>query len=180
MMLDICRHAIAWHVVYTAPQGEVTARNGIRAIGFDTYLPLERTTKIQRRRRVELERPLFSRYVFVGVRIQDDWQDLKRVDGVESVLCNNDLPSRVPQAFIEKLRHMEVMGSFDFRRGAAPFQIGERVKVSDGPFAGLHAVIEGFTEKLRNVKASRRAKVLLDFLGRQTAMEMDVMALEKA
>ncbi len=180
MMLDLCRPSTAWHVVYTAPQAESTARNGIQAIGFDAYMPVERTTKIMRRRRVEVVRPLFSRYVFAGVGMGFDWQDLRGVDGVEDVLRNNDVPSRVPVAWIDRLRKLEEFGTFDRRKnGPTPFEIGEMVRMSEGPFAGLNARIEAFVAKLKSSTASKRAKVLFDFLGQQTRMEVDVVALEK-
>ena len=171
---------IAWHVVYTSPQGEAIAREGIRDTGFEPYLPVERTSKIVRRRRVEVERPLFSRYLFVGVGMGEDWQDVLEVDGVEDVLRNNDIPSRVPVAWIDMLRKLEGLGSFDRRKNApTPFEIGQMVRVSEGPFAGLSAVIESFAAKLKSASKHQRAKVLLDFLGHKTRMEMDVVSLER-
>lgn len=170
----------AWHVVYTAPQAEGTAREGIQALGFQAYMPVERTTKIRRRKRVEVVRPLFSRYLFVGVEPLDDWRHVLGVDGVEDVLRNNDAPSRVPAAWIEALRKIEEFGTFDRRKNApTPFRIGEMVRVSDGPFAGFNAAIEAFVAKLQSTTKSQRAKVLVDFLGRHVAMELDIVALEK-
>ncbi len=171
---------IAWHVVYTSPQGESTAHKAIRALGFDAYMPLERTSRIIRRRRVEIERPLFSRYLFAGVEDWQKWEKIRHVDGVEDVLRNNDIPSRVPLAWIDMLRKLEGLGSFDRRKNApTPFQIGEMVRVSEGPFAGLNAVIESFAAKLKSASKEQRAKVLLNFLGQQTRMEMDVVSLER-
>ncbi len=171
---------IAWHVVYTSPQGEGIANKSIRALGFDAYMPLERTVRIVRRRKVEVERPLFSRYLFVGVEMLDDWKAVLDLDGVEDVLRNNDIPSRVPVAWIEMLRKLEGLGSFDRRKNApTPFQIGEMVRVSAGPFSGLNARIESFAARLKSASKEQRAKVLLDFLGQQTRMEMDVVSLER-
>lgn len=177
----LCRPSgIAWHVAYTAPQAEQAVAEGIRAAGLEVYLPMSRCNKIVRRRRVEVERPLFSRYVFFGVPELAPWRNVLDVDGVEDVLRNNDIPSRVPVAWIDTLRKMEGAGAFDRRPGShAPFKIGEVVRIGDGPFSGLNATIAAFMTKLRNVHADRRARVLLDFLGRQTAIEIEVVALER-
>lgn len=179
--MNVCYRtdALAWHVAYTAPQAEGVVADGIKAIGLDCYVPVSRCNKVVRRRRVEIERPLFSRYVFFGVPGLTPWRDVLDVDGVEDVLRNNDVPSRLPVAWIDTLRKMEGAGAFDKRPdAAAPFKIGEVVRISDGPFSGLNATVQAFMTKLRNVHADRRARVLLDFLGRQTAIEIELVALE--
>ena len=110
----------------------------------------------------------------------DDWRAVLDVDGVEDVLRNNDVPSRVPVAWIDRLRKLEEFGTFDRRKnGPTPFEIGEMVRLSEGPFSGLNARIEGFVAKLKSSTASKRVRVLLDFLGQQTRMEVDVVVLEK-
>jgi transcription antitermination factor NusG len=184
-MLD--QHAIsyrsgpAWHVVYTSPQGEVEAVKALKAAGFEAYAPAERKVVVRRRRRVDVEVPLFSRYVFVAFDPHlDDWGSILTVDGVAALLKNGDIPSRVPTAWIDAIRKAEEYGVFD-RRRAAPdgFKVGQVVRVTDGAFGGLNATIEGFVAKLKSTTASKRVKVLMDFLGRAVRMEMDVTEVER-
>ncbi len=172
---------IGWHVVYTGPLREEAVAREIRAAGFDVYLPMEQCTKLRRRKRVELSTPLFSRYLFVAFDPHlDDWQGLRDIDDVDDILRNNDVPSRVPAAWIEALRKAEGLGAFDRRKGAPqPFAIGETVRVTEGPFAGLHARVEQFVAKMKSTTSSKRAKVLLDFLGGPTITELPVVSLEK-
>jgi len=170
----------AWHVAYTEPNAEASARDEIIELGFEVYMPVERYMKAHRGKRVEFTRPLFPRYLFVGVAMGQQWQPIKYVEGVHDVLRNNDIPSRVPVGVIDFLRKSESVGVFDRRKNAPnPFKIGEIVRVSEGPFSGLNARIEAFAAKIKSTSASKRAKVLLAFLGRQVAMELDVVALEK-
>lgn len=172
----------AWHVVYTAPQAEKSVRNELVRAGLTTYLPVELSTKVRRRKRIDVESPLFSRYLFVRFDPwRDDWQRILEVDDVEDILRNCDVPSRVPAAWIEALQHAEGLGVFDRRKGAqAPFKLGEKVRITEGPLAGLQAVVDRFIDKVSSASPGRKVKVLMDFLGRMSATEVDLVALEKA
>lgn len=174
--MNVCYSTPPTYVAYTSPQCETVVRDQLKVMGFRPYMPIERSMKTVRRKRVEVEKPLFSRYLFVELQPMQDWSAILAVKGVEDVLRNNDVPSRVPSAWIDMLRKMEEAGSFDRRAGVQPFKIGESVRISDGPFAGLQAQIQSFVTKLTNVQAHRRAKLLLQFLG---SIEVDVVALER-
>lgn len=165
----------SWHVVYTSPQCEQSTADEIKRIGLVPYLPLEHGSKIVRRRRVQTTRPLFPRYLFVGVETYQHWRGLLGVEGVEDVLRNNDIPSRVPTAWVDMLRKMEGAGAFDRRPGVKPFELGEIVRISDGIYSGYKGRIMGFLTKMSSMQAHRRAKVMLEMLG---TIELDVIALE--
>jgi transcription antitermination factor NusG len=53
------------------------------------------------------------------------------------------------------------------------------VRVTDGPFAGFNALIIEFIAKMRSATASKRAKVLLNFMGQATRIDLPVTSLEK-
>lgn len=185
----------AWHVLYVEPQGERKVRNAVAVAGsdvdetsctwpsrFDVFMPIEMSMRTTRGKRVEVERPLFSRYLFVAFDplASDEWMDLLQIDGVEDVLgSQNELPSRVPDAWIDALRRAEHAGAFDRRPDASPFKIGEMVRIAEGPFTGLHARIEQLIAKLKSATATKRVKVLMDFLGRSSTFELPVSAIEK-
>jgi transcriptional antiterminator RfaH len=171
----------AWFVLYLAPRAEAAVCDEVRANGFETYMPMERSIRVRRRRRVQVEQPLFSRYLFVRFDpYRDDWQSLLHLDGVEDVLSNCDVPSRVPDAWIEALHRAEHAGAFDRRPDASPFKIGDRVRIAEGPFTGLHARIEQLVAKLKSSTATKRIRVLMDFLGQKTMIELPVGSVEKA
>ena len=148
------------------------------ALGYPVFCPFEKL----RGKAKPLERPLFQGYVFAGVDpYREDWQPILDVKGVVDLLMMDaDTPGRVPAAWIDVMRHAEAVGEFD-RTSVSPsmFEIGELIRVSEGPFAGHKAVIESFIAKLRSAKAKKRAKLLVQFMGRMSAIEMDVTALEK-
>lgn len=181
------QHAISyrsgpgWYVVYTSPQAEVSTVKALVAAGYGAYAPVERKVVVRRRRKVDVEVPLFSRYAFVSFDPNlDDWGPILKVDGVEVLLQNGDVPSRVPTAWIDGIRKAEEYGVFD-RRRAAPdgFNVKDVVRITEGPFMGLNATIEGFVAKLKSATATKRVKVLMNFMGQATRMEMDVTEMER-
>lgn len=171
-----------WHVAYVEPRVERELVGTIKdELGFEAYTPLEQYRATIRGRRVDACRPVFPRYVFVACDpYKDEWQRLLDVDGVVDVLRNDNIPGYVPASWIMAIRKAEEAGVFDrIRPNASKFKIGETVRVSEGPFSGFHALIQEFIAKMRSTTASKRAKVLVAFMGRMSAIEMDVTALEK-
>lgn len=180
MNAPLCYSGPGWYIAYTAPRAEFEAAEGIRELGRDVYLPLEQRRVVRRNRRIDVTEPLFRRYVFFSLPVGDDeWGPVKHVDGVEDVLCNRGRASRVPTAAIERLRMLEKVGAFNRTTPLTAYGIGERVRVAEGPFTGLYAEIEEFIHKMRSATARKRVKVLLNFLGRKSSIELDVDALEK-
>lgn len=170
-----------WHVAVTAPRAELKARdNVIEGLGFDAYLPIERVRGKPGHEPVE--RPLMPRYLFVAVdHHRQDWRLLHDIKGVADILMtSDDVPGYVPTSAIEAMRKAEEVGCFDRTTPwSTAFSIGEQVRVSDGVFSGFNAIIEEFVAKMRSATASKRAKVLVDFMGRLTSTEIDLTALEK-
>lgn len=168
-----------WLVAYTAPRAENRVKIGIEEIGHEVFCPMEKLLTTIRGKRVETGRPLFSRYVFVRPRF-GLWGSVLTVDGVADILRNNDVVSTVSSVWIDAMRKAEAYGIFDRTKGSPyPFQIGEKVRVSAGAFAGHNVIIEKFIAKLKSTTAKKRAKVLLDFMGQQAKFDIDVCDLEK-
>lgn len=175
-----------WHCCYVETSSEIEVAEDIHdTLGFPVFVPAEKVWGVHRGRRVPKVKPLFEGYVFPRVDpYREDWSALKHIDGVIAVLGaptdRDGVPSYVPTAAIEALRKAQDMGVFD-RTTPLPdgFVVGETVRISDGPFAGWNAEIAGFVAKMRSATARKRAKLLVQFMGRMCATEVDVVALEK-
>jgi transcriptional antiterminator RfaH len=179
---SICyRSGAGWHVVYTEPRAEKEVAYGLWQAGFDAYLPLERDTKIERGRRIDITRPLLPRYLFVSFETGlYNWGPILSVDGVVDILRNNGLPSRVPCAWVEAIWRSESCGIFDRTKGNPNgFEIGDEIRVTEGPFQGHHAIIQAFASKMKSATAKKRVKVLMDLMRRVVEMELDVTEIEK-
>src|SRR5262249_21998185 len=126
-----------WYVVYANIKCEFRAEKGLRAKGYDVFLPRARRWVRHARKKTERVVPLLPRYVFVGFDINlMPWYGIRNTDGVEGVLSNNTIPVAVPTGAIEDLRAMEEMGIFDETTEVLRLSPGEQVKMIKGPFAG--------------------------------------------
>lgn len=169
----------SWIVCYTEPRAEAKAAREMHDIGTVHFLPMEKFRG--KPGKPPVDRPLFPRYVFAKIDLDcDEWGRLLAVDGVLDVIRNCNTPSVVPNAWIAALQKAEACGMFD-RTTINPhgIAIGETVRIAEGTFAGLQAVITEFVGKIRSSTATKRAKVLVNFLGRLTMMELPVCDLEK-
>lgn len=178
---------LLWLVASVETGEEIAVADDIQeSLGFGVFVPVEKVWKMIRGRRVESAQPLFRGYVFVGIvpGVQT-WQQLANIDGVLTVLCQ---PVRVGDRWVSHIRNADILmlqkmqdcGVFD-RTTPTPdrFKIGEEVRIGEGLFAGFNAVIQAFAAKMRSATARKRAKLLVQMMGRMTTLEVDVVALEK-
>lgn len=163
---------VHWYTVQTKPRAEHQVREALAGKGLTVYLPLVRVTRVNPRARPVV--PLFPCYLFVQVDLEQVGRSaINWAPGVVRLVSFGSEPVAVPDAVIEhvKRRLAEVEKSGEF--GLGPFRHGDHVRITTGPFRDLDAV---FDQKLT---AKGRARVLIEFLGRLTATEIDLDALEK-
>lgn len=172
----------SWHVVYCHAKGELRAKLGLVSLGFETYLPVEKRWIRHARKREIRDRPLFSRYLFVSFDVNEPgWMNqVTSTDGVMYILAyplvqGNEIawiPERVPDAFITQLRRKEAAGDFDYTKPTCAFSVGQEVRIAEGPFAGLNAIVHSTPD-------NKKVEVLLDLLKRKTVVELEASGLEK-
>jgi transcriptional antiterminator RfaH len=115
-----------------------------------------------RRRRVEVEKPLFPGYCFVFVELQ--WHQASSAPGVIRILLDGDQPAHVHDTVIDGIRDREVGGIVRLPK-PPPFRSGDRLRVVRGPFEGRFGLYEGMAPR-------ERIFVLLSMLGTQVRTEM--------
>jgi transcriptional antiterminator RfaH len=167
-----------WAVARTIPHRESFAAERIGEAGFEVFAPKIRQRIPDGMRGVKWRvSPLFRSYLFV--RIVDRWRTVERTLGVLKFVKFGDSPARCPDAEIEALlERADADGIIRLpaRPPATPrrvFTRGDRVTISGGPFRGLVAIHSGMSARDREV-------VLLDLLGRQTAVAVPAGALVPA
>src|SRR5215469_15530779 len=97
-----------WACVYTHPQAEAWAQTNLQRAGYETLLPLMR---VRRRDRVVrslwhiVERPLFSRYLFVRFdHTEASWSPIRAAPGVRDILRDRDKVLYAPEAVVSALQ----------------------------------------------------------------------------
>jgi transcriptional antiterminator RfaH len=157
---------MCWLLVYTKPRAEALALEHLERQGFEVLCPLMRAQKLRRRKWTWIEEPLFPRYLFVGASADQSWAPVRSTVGVASLVKFGGTYATVPEALIELLR-----SSVDQPEVHRPlFQQGQKLRIVAGPYARLEVIFE-------MEEGDERATVLLDLLGRQSRVSVDVAKL---
>jgi transcriptional antiterminator RfaH len=175
-----------WFVVVCNPKCERRAQLGLRRAGYQTYLPQTKRWVVHARTKVERENPLFPRYLFIGLKPGQDFFKMRGVDGVEGLVRDGyGVPARIPAPEpregeemrahpLARLLERELAGEFDFTRlpDLGPqYRTGEIVRLTAGAFTDLQAQVVSMLSK-------GRVEVLLDFMGRETKVQMRATELK--
>jgi transcriptional antiterminator RfaH len=161
-----------WYAVHTKPRAEVQAKNALSQKGIVVYLPMVRVVRVNPRTRPVA--PLFPSYLFVQADLEQVGQAaINWVPGVLSLVSFGGNPAAVPDPVVEHIRRRLTEIEERVGQGKAPFRQGDHVRITAGSLHELDAVFD------RPLTSSGRARVLIQFLGRLAAAEVDLDALEK-
>jgi transcriptional antiterminator NusG len=142
------------------------------AIG-DIIVPTEEVTEVRRAQKVNTERKFFPGYVLIHMDMSDDaWHLVKDVPKVTGFLGNKHKPSPISDSEAERIMKQQREGT-ETRRPAVTFEIGEQVRVADGPFTSFNGVVEDVDED------KARVKVMVSIFGRPTPVDLEYAQVEK-
>jgi transcriptional antiterminator NusG len=164
-----------WYLVRTLRHDECNAQKAIVGLGVETYLPMESHWAKHGRKIKRVTLPLFRQYLFTRFDLErDDWGQIRRAHFVDRIISVDEIPVRVPDQQLEIIRLAEAAGAYDrtIRRPEPPdgFDVGTKVRIRAGPFAGLIA-------EIRRASPGRRVEILFAILGRETRIRLDKMNL---
>jgi transcriptional antiterminator RfaH len=150
-----------WYVVHTQPLNEIRAELNLRRQGFATYLPRYQRTRRHARKTETVTRPLFPRYIFVGLDLaRDRWRAIQSTFGVSNLVFAGETPLAMPDGVVDEIRARESGDGFVALGLPAGIGPGSRVRLIDGIFADSKGVLERIAD-------DRRVAILLELLGRE-------------
>jgi transcriptional antiterminator NusG len=171
-----------WYIVHAYSNFEKKVadhiRDQARAQGLEDafseiLVPTEEVVEIRRGRKVNAERKFFPGYVLVKANLTDEAYHLvKNTPKVTGFLGSMNKPMPVTQAEVDRILN-QVKEGVEHPKPAITFEIGEQVRVADGPFASFNGVIEEIDE------GRSRLKVAVSIFGRATPVELDFAQVEK-
>lgn len=168
---------MTWRVLYHRPAAQHRLIKAIAELAvssghsMETYYPQERVWSGQGVRRRACNRPLLPSMIFVKAP-DDAIAGLMALDGVWRRLDPTGSSAADLDEFILGLRVAEECGAYDRTlRKKVRMEIGNRVRIAAGSYAGYHATIIGMNR-------SGRAKVLAAVFGQQTRVNIEVAGLE--
>jgi transcription termination/antitermination protein NusG len=171
-----------WYIVHAYSNFENKVAESIREQAKQRHLehlfdeimvPKEKVTEVRRGRKVESERKFFPGYVLVKMELTDEaYHLIKNTPKVTGFLGADNKPMPISDAEAGRIIH-QVQEGIERPKPSVSFEVGENVRVSDGPFASFNGVVEEVDD------ARSRVKVAVSIFGRATPVELEFGQVEK-
>lgn len=162
-----------WYLVFTKVKAELKVQEHLCRQGYTTYLPMTQRKIRRNGKYIYTREPFFPRYIFIKLNIEiDNWSPIRSTIGVACIVRFGGMPAVVPAALLVALKQQENLARLQ-PKAEKQLQLGDKVMVLDGPFAGYQGVFQ-------QVKSVERVAILLDIVGRNTTVTLSMHDLKLA
>ena len=139
----------------------------------DVLVPTHEVTEVKRGKRVQRKKKYFPSYVLVKMEMNKElYHMIKNINKVTGFLGTTGIPAPVPEKEIDKIMGRIKEGTLA-PKSQVSFDIGEQVKVCEGPFASFSGLVEEVDEE------KSRLKVAVSIFGRPTPIDLEYNQVEK-
>ena len=174
--------ALRWYVVhvYSGSEKKVAeaikdqiSRKGMQEYFSEVLVPTEEVVEVRRGVRVNSERKFFPGYILVNMELSDKtWHLIKSQSRVTGILGSKGKPVPITEKEAQQLIN-QISEGIERPRASIIYEIGEQVRVCDGPFASFNGLVEDIDED------KARLKVAVSIFGRSTPVDLDYSQVEK-
>lgn len=179
--LEISGDQPAWYVIHCYSGYENKVRHnleqrietmGMKDMIFDVVIPTQEEIEVRDGKRRVVERHVFPGYVLVNMKMtEESWYVVRNTPGVTGFVGMGNQPTPLrPEEVSQILRRMEAEAPLI----KVTFKVGERVRIVDGPFNDFRGTVSEIEMERSKVR------VMVNFFGRETPVELDFLQVEKA
>lgn len=146
---------------------EQAEKKGLSELFEEILVPTEEVVEMRRGSKVTANRKFFPGYVLAKMQLTDEtWNMVKNTAKVTDFLGAQGKPCPITEDEAQRILH-QVQEGVDRPRSSVSFEIGEEVRVVDGPFASFNGLVEEVDEE------KSRLKVSVSIFGRSTPVELE-------
>ena len=174
--------AFRWYVVhvYSGSEKKVAeaikdqiSRKGMQEYFSEVLVPTEEVVEVRRGVRVNSERKFFPGYILINMELSDEtWHLVKSQSRVTGILGSKGKPVPITEKEAQQLIN-QISEGIERPRASIIYEVGEQVRVCDGPFASFNGLVEDVDED------KARLKVAVSIFGRSTPVDLDYSQVEK-
>lgn len=175
--------AAKWYVLHVYSGFEKKVKQSIeeqaKQAGMDdriiqVLVPSEEVVEVRRGSKVSSERKFFPGYVLIEMDLTDEaWHLVQNTPKVSGFLGSKDRPTPISEAEAQRIMS-QVQEGVDRPKPSVVYEIGDSVRVVDGPFTSFNGLVEDVDEE------RARVKVAVSIFGRSTPVELEYAQVEKA
>ena len=152
---------------------ESVRQKGLEHLVEQILVPTEKVVELRRGRKVDAERKFFPGYVLARMEMTDEaYHLIKNTPKVTGFLGSDNKPLPISDREANRILN-QVQEGVDRPKPSISFEVGEKIRVSDGPFASF----EGFVQEVEEERA--RLKVEVSLFGRATPVDLEYGQVEK-
>ncbi len=152
---------------------EQARQKGLEHLFEQILVPVEKMVEVRRGKKVDVERKFFPGYILAKMEMTDEaYHLIKNTPKVTEFLGADNKPLPISNKEADRILN-QVQEGVDRPKPSIMFEIGENVRVSDGPFASFSGVVEEVDED------RARLKVEVSIFGRATPVDLEYGQVEK-
>ncbi len=152
---------------------DIMSKNSLESSLGEILVPVQKVTEVKKGKRTQRQKKYFPGYVLVKIDLNKQiYHKIKNIQKVSGFLGPEGKPIPVSENEIEKIINQVNQSEINPSIGII-FEIGEKVKVCDGPFASFSGLVEEIDEE------KSRLKVSVLIFGRPTPVDLDFNQVEK-